>query len=455
MAFSVTYSFTNGSTSDATQVNTNFQDVINATSDGTEDFSISALTCAGAATFNGNVTLGNGSVDDITFTGSLASSIPIKTTFSYDVGIATVGIKSIYFGDDGSAARTTRLIGGTVASSHTITLMEDGGTAGYAVETNGSGVLSYGLKMRVGDTHNIGLAAAQTSVAADSIKIQGAAAALSATNPGYLCLPNATSGLVSVFKVTADVTIDLTGAHWGRGTDGDLTDYILTVYAINDAGTLKWGVAAVYGHDAILNADDTATATSVTSVEKVLVNSSLGADAGCIHVGWFKANFDDTGGSSEDLWTVQTGLSDINLGKTPNHSKIFTPSGNMTSNVTYTGLWTRDSEHIYIDILMVFSSNADAVNLIIVAAPSGLLINTTNLLSTAFGQQIVGNFNLQDSGAFNYHGPVTPDAATPTTSVVPFTGTGALDRVTNTAPVTIASGDAMSCQIKVPISGWI
>lgn len=349
MAYSVTYTFTNGSTADGTQVNTNFQDGINASSDGTEDFSISALTCAGAATFNGNVTLGNGTVDDITFTGSLASSIPIKTTFSYDVGIATVGIKSIYFGDDGSAARTTRVIGGTVASSHTITLMEDGGTAGYAVETNGSGVLSYGLKMRVGDTHNIGFAAATTTSAADSIKIQGAAAALSATNPGYLCLPNATAGLVSVFKITADVTIDLTGAHWGEGTKGDLTDYLLSIYAINDAGTLKYGIGSVNGHRVILNADDTATATSVTTCEKILVNSSLGTDSACAEIGWFKANFDDTGGAAEDLWAVQTGVGDINEGPRPSLFQYYTPlfvALGTTANPLV--IWRREGDSIYI-----------------------------------------------------------------------------------------------------------
>src|SRR3990167_8159938 len=95
----VTNTFTNSTTADATQVNTNFTDIINGTSDGTKDFSISALTCAGTATLNGAVTLGNASGDDITVTGSLASSIPIKTTNSYDIGSATIGLRSIYIAD--------------------------------------------------------------------------------------------------------------------------------------------------------------------------------------------------------------------------------------------------------------------------------------------------------------------------------------------------------------------
>lgn len=125
----VTYTFANSTTSDATQVNQNFLDIINGLSDGTKDLTINALACAGAVTLNGAVTLGNGTPDDIAISGSLASSIPIKTTFSYDVGTSTVGLRSIYFGSDDSAARGVRLIAPTVASStKTATLPKETGT---------------------------------------------------------------------------------------------------------------------------------------------------------------------------------------------------------------------------------------------------------------------------------------------------------------------------------------
>jgi len=76
---SVTYSFTNGTSADADQVNQNFTDIINGTSDASKDMSINALTVAGALTANGNVTLGNSSGDDLTVTASLASTI-VKLT---------------------------------------------------------------------------------------------------------------------------------------------------------------------------------------------------------------------------------------------------------------------------------------------------------------------------------------------------------------------------------------
>jgi hypothetical protein len=83
---SVTYTFTNGTSADASQVNTNFTDVINGITDGSKDLSISALTCAGAVAMNGAVTLGNATGDDITVTGYVASDILPKADGAYDLG---------------------------------------------------------------------------------------------------------------------------------------------------------------------------------------------------------------------------------------------------------------------------------------------------------------------------------------------------------------------------------
>jgi hypothetical protein len=140
---SVTYTFANSTTADATQVNQNFTDIINGISDGTKDLSISALTCAGTATFNGNVAVGNSSADTLTITAVLSSSIGIGTTYLYDIGSATVGLRSVYLGSADSAARSTRVIGATVASSWTLTLPTTTGTADQILSTNGSGVTTW------------------------------------------------------------------------------------------------------------------------------------------------------------------------------------------------------------------------------------------------------------------------------------------------------------------------
>lgn len=119
---SYTYTITNGTAADASQVTQNFNDILNGVTDGTKDLTVNALEVNGALQCDGHVTLGNGSGDDITVTGSIASSIAIKTQYSYDFGSATAGIKSIYFGSSDAAARGTRLIGATVAADWTLTL---------------------------------------------------------------------------------------------------------------------------------------------------------------------------------------------------------------------------------------------------------------------------------------------------------------------------------------------
>jgi hypothetical protein len=115
---SVTYTFANSTTADATQVNQNFTDLINGLTDGTKDLSISALTCAGNATFNGNTSIGNASGDDLTITASLASSIAIKTNNSFNIGSSTLGLAGVYLGASGGF--TTRLVS-AATSSYTLT----------------------------------------------------------------------------------------------------------------------------------------------------------------------------------------------------------------------------------------------------------------------------------------------------------------------------------------------
>lgn len=145
---SVTHTFANSTTADATQVNQNFTDIINSLTDGTKDLSISGLTVAGAAAFNGNVTLGNASGDDITFTGSIASTIPIKTDGSYNFGSSSLGLGVVYFGDGGG--NTVGIRAPSIAANYTFDLpaftsampTSDGAALDY-LQTNGSGTFSF------------------------------------------------------------------------------------------------------------------------------------------------------------------------------------------------------------------------------------------------------------------------------------------------------------------------
>lgn len=140
---SVTYTFSNSTTADATQVNQNFTDLVNGLSDGTKDISVNAITAAGTTTLNGNVNLGNSSSDDLTITAALAGSVSVKTNATYNVGSSTLGLLSIYLGATGSY--TVRLTpSASQSATYTLTLPTTAGTKGYIpYNSDGSGTLTW------------------------------------------------------------------------------------------------------------------------------------------------------------------------------------------------------------------------------------------------------------------------------------------------------------------------
>ena len=181
---------------------------------------------------------------------------------------------------------------------------------------NGSGVIEFAGANNPGWVSNLSITNATTTNADDSIKITSFdGTALSTDNPGYVTISNS-SGELDSYEVTADVTIDLTGAHYGNGTKGNLTDAILRVFAINDNdASVIWSVELVGGRPTMLNTNTSTTGTSVTDSEDGLVNSALtGGTWMQQEFFWFRANFTDTGGAAEDIWQVQSGVGDLNHG---------------------------------------------------------------------------------------------------------------------------------------------
>lgn len=140
-AIAVTYTFSNSTTADATQVNQNFTDILNGLSDGSKDISVNAGTFAGNVSFSGNTTIGNATADDLTVTASLASSIPIKTTNSFDIGSSSLGLRALYFGAN---SQTVNIKGSaSMSATWTLTLPVAAGTSGQLLRTNGSGTTSW------------------------------------------------------------------------------------------------------------------------------------------------------------------------------------------------------------------------------------------------------------------------------------------------------------------------
>lgn len=83
---SVTYSFSNSTTADATEVNQNFTDCVNFITTGNYDLTLSTITVGSTATFNGDVTIGNATSDTLTVTAYIGSSLIPATTATYDLG---------------------------------------------------------------------------------------------------------------------------------------------------------------------------------------------------------------------------------------------------------------------------------------------------------------------------------------------------------------------------------
>ena len=141
--------------------------------------------------------------------------------------------------------------------------------------------------------------------------------ALSATNIGIVAFNStASAGVVKSYELTSNLSVTLTGAHWGKGGGGDLSDVVLWPILIDTGSAVILGVLFKAGRQTVTTADDETVATSVTTEDKVLVSSALSAENNCVYLGWLRANFDDTGNAGgEDFWTVQTGVGDVNIGR--------------------------------------------------------------------------------------------------------------------------------------------
>jgi hypothetical protein len=152
---SYTYTLTNGTTADATQVMQDFNDILNGVTDGTKDLSISALTVAGTATLNGNINLGNASADDLTITASLASSLAIKTNNTYDIGSATLGLRKLYLGNGGAGA-TCDVVSASHATTREYTIPDCSAAANF-VMTQGTQTVAGSTTFSLATTFSNGI----------------------------------------------------------------------------------------------------------------------------------------------------------------------------------------------------------------------------------------------------------------------------------------------------------
>lgn len=258
-----------------------------------------------------------------------------------------------------------------------------------------SGVIEQGGSRYANWMNNIAIVRATTTNTGDSIKITGAdGTALSPSNYGWVTLPDPTNqGRLVTFSVTADVTLLLTGCTWGNAGLGDLTGAILRVLACNDNGTLRWGVAFLGGRSTLLFSDTNATQANVNLPEEVLTDVAVAsATNSCREVGYFRADFDDTGGAAEDLWTVQNGVGDVVTGGNADGlwrawNPVFTGFDVGQSQTTTRAVWTQIGRTIHLSYdrnalgtssATSLTCNAPAKALVTSNGQSGIVSRTTN-----------------------------------------------------------------------------
>lgn len=151
---SLTYTLTNGATADASQVMQNFNDLLNGITDGTKDITVSALTANGAANLKAAVTLGSSTSNDLTISGSLASTVAIKTNNSFDVGSSSKGLASVYLGN-GGAGLTCRLLSASHATTRNYTIPDCGADANFVMTQLAqtiTGVKTFSSGINLGNT---------------------------------------------------------------------------------------------------------------------------------------------------------------------------------------------------------------------------------------------------------------------------------------------------------------
>lgn len=249
---SVTNTFSNGTTADATQVNTNFTDIINALTDGLKDLVVSSinlttLTVSGVATFNGAVGLGNAAADAITITGT--------PTFSTAITI-TATTNQIVLG----VTNTTTINATAPSASRVYTLGDAGGAANFVLS---SGALTSGRVPFV-NANGVLVDDSDMSFSADTLTVTKLIASTSATISGL------TSGRL-VLASTSGLLSDSSSFTYSGNT---LTAHTLTVSTGNL--TLSNG-NLVLGANKYVDFSATSSGTTGTATGKLFNDYEIGS----------------------------------------------------------------------------------------------------------------------------------------------------------------------------------
>lgn len=285
---SYTYTLANSTTADADEVMQNFNDILNGVSDGSKDLSISALTVAGNANFNGNTTLGNATGDTITVTGRIASTVNPSASATYGLGSSALAWTGLYL-DNGATdgggvyfdAGSTKYVRSNAAGTE----LQLGGFT--TLETGGAQQKEFAIYLE-------GKSADYTILDNDGLS---AVNVTTSTTNRTVTLPTAadnTGRLLHITKIdsgSGTVTVDGEGAETINGAASKLLNYQYATVSVLSNGTAWYQVGrSHYTETKALDTDFTAgnlhmvrsgnvvtlTFSAVTHASDASVNSSSG-----------------------------------------------------------------------------------------------------------------------------------------------------------------------------------
>lgn len=151
---------------------------------------------------------------------------------------------------------------------------------------------------------------------------------------------------------------------------------------------------------------------------------------------------------------IVVGPSNVSAGANVTDWVSFTPSVTWTTNTTNTGTWRRVGDSMEVIIKSAFAGQPAAGGAVI-TVPNGMSIDTTKLVSTNGRSQVGAGIFDDTSGSAHVCTVTYTSATTVSVRLTDDAATGVItSTISNTSPVTIASGDECNCWFRVPISGW-
>ncbi len=133
----------------------------------------------------------------------------------------------------------------------------------------------------------------------------------------------------------------------------------------------------------------------------------------------------------------------------------YTPTGTLSTNVSYTGKWRRIGDSIELEGTIAFSG-ANTQGVVNVLLPNSLQIDTTKLTALATARAVLGSARIYDASTDqSYDATVILDSAS---GGVRFsrgdTTVGSITDSSTNRPITFAASDTISFHALAPVVGW-